>query len=388
MPLSRRARRLAESATARVHHLATELVADGHDIVDLSAGQPDFPTPPAAVTAAIAALHAGHTRYTAAAGLPDLRQAVAERYHRMFGSPWDAPHTVITVGAKAALFQLVQVLVDEGDQVVLPSPAWVSFEEQVRFAGGEPVAVAMSTEDGFAIRADPLIEALGERTRMVLVNSPCNPTGGLIEAGELRRLAFACAERGVVLVADETYERFVYDGARHSSGAALARELPETIVVVASFSKTWSMTGWRVGWALGPRSIISKVISLQSHTTSNPTSFAMHGALAALERCEAEVEEMLSAFGRRRRMVVEALGTLDGVLCPPPQGTFYAFPDVSARFRPGRQGSIEMAEHLLREGGVAVVPGVAFGNDDHIRLSFACSDVDLERALDRLGRHL
>ncbi|MEM1202274.1 MAG: pyridoxal phosphate-dependent aminotransferase [Acidobacteriota bacterium] len=386
MRLSRRALGLAESATMRVHRRATELRAAGRDLVDFSAGLPDFPSPPAAVEAARRALLDGHTRYTAAAGLPDLRLALARRYGRDFGAPWGPDGAVVTVGAKAALYQLAQVLVDDGDEAVLPSPAWVSFEEQIRLAGGRPVLVPMSADDGFRIHAEPLISALGDRTRLVVVNSPCNPTGGRITEGDLRLLAEACASRGIVLLCDETYERFVYGDAVHASGAALAVDLPDTVVVVGSFSKTWSMTGWRLGWALGPVPLISKVIELQSHTTSNPTSFAMHGALAALEHGEPHVAAMRAELAVRRDLVTAALAKMPGVQCAPPGGAFYAFPHVADHFGPGRRDSVELAEHLLETAGVAVVPGVAFGAPDHLRLSFTCGTSDVERGMDRLTR--
>jgi len=388
MPISRRASRLAESATMRVSRRAEELRALGQDIVDLSAGQPDVPSPRSAVEAVHRALDAGQTKYTAAAGLMDLRRAIAERYRQSFTVPWQAADVVVTVGAKAALFELIEVLVDDGDEAVLPSPAWVSFEEQIRFAGGTPVLVPMRAENGFRIEAAPLIAAMNEKTRLVLVNSPCNPTGGVISAADLRELAQACAARGAVLLCDETYECFLYDGARHASGAAVAAELPETVVVVGSFSKTYSMTGWRLGWAAGPNEIIRKAIELQSHATSNPTTFAMYGALEALKSAKPDVDAMLERFTRRRAYVVEALGRIPGVKCLPPDGAFYAFFDVSALYRPGMEGSMQLAEYLLEEAKVALVPGLAFGADEYLRLSFATSMEQLEKGLSRMAEAL
>lgn len=381
---SRRAQRLAESATVRCARRALELRAEGRDLVDLTAGEPDFHSPPAALEAARAALASGLTKYTPAAGLPDLRAAVATSYRERHGALWRAPNAVITVGAKAALFEIFQIWLDDGDEVVIPYPAWVSFEEQVRFAGAHPVTVPMSPEDGFTIHAQPLLDAMGEKTRAVVINSPCNPTGGLIASGDLRRLAEACAERDALLICDETYERFLYDGARHSSGADLAREWPGHVVVISSFSKTWAMTGWRIGFALGPAQIIAKMIEMQGHMTSNPTTFAMHGAVAALEKCEADVDAMLHAFARRRRLATAALRRIPGVTCRPPAGAFYAFPrlDVAARL-----GSLRLAEALL-EHGLAVIPGIAFGADEHLRLSFACADDVLLEGIERLGSAL
>ena len=381
---SRRAQRLAESATVRCARRALELRAEGRDVIDLTAGEPDFSSPPSALDAARRALDQGLTKYTQAAGLPDLRRTLAERYERRHGAPWGAGHVQVTVGAKAALFEVFQVLVDAGDEVVIPYPAWVSFEEQVRFAGGTPVTVPMREEDGFTIHAEPLLDACTERTRAIIINSPCNPTGGLISEADLRRLAEGCAERGLVLICDETYERFLYEGARHASGAALAAELPEHIVVISSFSKTWAMTGWRIGFALGPQSLIGKMIHVQGHMTSNPTTFAMHGALAALETAEADVERMLDAFRHRRAVATERLASIQGIRCTPPAGAFYAFPRVGLA---SDMGSLALAEALL-DHGVAVVPGVAFGADEHLRLSFACAEEQLVEGIDRLGAAL
>ena len=285
----------------KVSRRALELRAQGRDIADLSAGEPDFPSPAAAVEAARRALSEGFTRYTAAAGIPDLRDALAKRYHDLHGAPWQRPNALVTVGAKTALFELFQVLIGDGDELVYPSPAWVSFAEQVRLAGGRPVTVPTSPDDGFTIRAEPLLEAVNENTRAILVNSPSNPTGGTITAGELRRLVEAAAQGGFVVVADETYERFVYDGGESASVAALATEFPETVVLISSFSKTYAMTGWRVGYLLGSEAVVAKVAAVQSHVTSNPTSFAMRGALTALEEGEDDVRRMIEEFAWRRQ---------------------------------------------------------------------------------------
>lgn len=388
MHLSRRVQGLAESATVRVTRLAAELRAAGHEIVDLSAGQPDFPSPEVAVVAAQEALAEGFTRYTAAAGIPDLREALAERYHGNYGAPWSLPNSIITVGAKTALFELMLALVEEGDRAVLPCPAWVSFAEQIRFAGGEVIEVQLEAEDGFAIRADPILEAIDERTRLVLINSPSNPTGGLVSAEDLRRIVAFCAERGIVVLSDETYEYFVYGDREHASAATLAKEYPETVVVVGSFSKTYAMTGWRVGYCLGPEALIKKMVAMQSHSTSNPTSFAMRGALAALRHAGEDVRRMIAAFARRRDFLVQGLEQIPGVSCAVPAGAFYAFPRVATHYTEGRRGSVALAEYLLREAGLAVVPGEAFGADDHLRFSFACSEQELERALEHLTRAL
>ncbi len=386
--LAKRVGRIGESATGRVLRRAAELKAAGVDVVDLGAGEPDFRSPPAAVEAARRALAEGFTRYTPTRGIPALRAAIAERYARHYGAPWGADRTLVTVGGKAALFELALALFEAGQEVVLPTPAWPSLAEQVRFAGARVVEVPTDPADRFAIRAEPLLAAVTPATRAILVNSPCNPTGGTIVAEELAALVAGAAARGVLVVSDETYERLVYDGAAPVSAAALAREFPDHVAVVGSFSKTWAMTGWRLGWLLGPAPLVRAAADIQGHATSNPTSFAMVGALAALEQSEAEVEAMVAEYEARRDLLVPALAALPGVLCGKPPGAFYAFPDVSAHFHPGREGSAALAEWLLEEGGVAVVPGAAFGADRHLRISFAASRAELQRGVGRISELL
>jgi aspartate aminotransferase len=387
MRLAARVGRIGESATLRVSRRAAELRARGVEVVDFGAGEPDFPSPAVAVEGARRALAEGFTKYTPSSGTPALRKALAERFAAEHGAPWRAADAVVTVGAKAALFELALALFEAGDEVVLPGPCWVSFPEQIAFAGARPVVVPTEAEDGFRIRAEPLIDAFTERTRAVLVNSPSNPSGGVIGAGDLESLAEACAERGILLVSDETYERFVYEGA-HASVAALAARFPETVVLVGSFSKTYAMTGWRIGYCLGPPAVIAAVADIQSHATSNPTSFAMAGALVALQEAEPDVERMIATYRERRDFLVPRLCELPGVSCQPPGGAFYAFPRVAGAFRPGRENSAAFAEALLEEAAVALVPGAAFGADEHVRISFACSRETLEEGLRRMAEFL
>jgi aspartate aminotransferase len=388
MKLADRMSRVSESATLRVARRADELRRQGASVVDFGAGEPDFASPPVAVAAAQRALAEGFTKYTQNAGTPELREAVARRYRERYGAPYGAADVVITVGAKAALFELALALFDQGDEVVLPAPCWVSFAEQIRLAGARPVLVPLSREDGFRIHAEPLLAAITDRTRAILLNSPSNPTGGTVSAEDLGALVEACAERGLLLIADETYERFLYDGATHASAARWAERHPQAVVVVSSFSKTYAMTGWRLGYLAGPRAVVTAVAAVQSHATSNPTSFAMAGAVAALAEAEADVERMIEEYAARRTLLVPLLNQLPGFSCVPPQGAFYAFPHVAGAFAPGRQGSVAFAEFLLERAGVAVVPGAAFGDDDHVRISFACSRQSLEEGLDRIRRAL
>jgi aspartate aminotransferase len=386
--LSRRAAGIGESATLQVARKAKELAAEGVSIVDLGAGEPDFPSPPVAVEAARQALADGFTRYTPAAGIPELREALAAKYAVHHGAPWRPSDVLVSVGGKGALFELALALLDEGDEVVLPSPYWVSFPEHIRFAGARPVTVNTSVEDGFRIHADAVIERMTPATRAVLLNSPCNPTGGIVHAGDLQRIVAAAAERDVVVISDETYERFIYGGQEFASAAPLAALYPDTVVVVGSFSKTYAMTGWRIGYALGPPWLMRAVMNIQSHATSNATSFAMKGAVAAIEGAEEDVKRMVAEFERRKDLVATALEEIPGVTCPPPDGAFYAFPNVAACYRSGREGSVAMAGYLLEEAGVAVVPGLAFGADDHVRISFATSREALREGLARMAEAL
>ena len=387
MRLSQRALGIGESATMSVSRRAAALRAEGVELADFSVGEPDFPTPAMVVDEGVRALRAGMTRYAPAPGLPELRRLLADGYRRRYDAPWTTEQVIVGVGAKSPLFGLSLALLDPGDEVILPSPCWVSFPEQVRFAGGVPVTVATRAEEAFRIRAEPIIEALGPATRAVLVNSPCNPTGGIVAAADLEALAAACAEREVVLIADETYSHLVYDG-EFASAASLAARYPETIVVVSSFSKIFAMTGWRVGYAVGPERLIKALISIQSHSTSSPATFAMAAAAVAFDEALEEAAAMRDEYRQRRDIVLELLGAIPGVECVPPAGAFYAFPRVDRHYREDRQGSVAFAEFLLDEARVAVVPGVAFGDDKHVRISFACSRQTLRDGLGRMARAL
>jgi aspartate aminotransferase len=386
--LAARVGRIGESATLRVTRRAMALKAQGIDVVDFGAGEPDFASPPVAVEAARQALADGFTRYTQNNGIPALRQALAGRYRDLYGAPWSADQALVTVGGKGALFETALALFEEGQEVVVHTPAWVSIPEQIRFAGAEVVEVPTDGADAFAVDAGRILAAIGPRTRAVIVNSPCNPTGGVIEPEALAAIAEGCARAGVLLISDETYERFVYDARQPFSAAALAGRFPETVILAGSFSKTYAMTGWRLGYLLGPKEIVDAAAVIQSHATSNATSFAMVGALAAMAGAEEDVRRMIEEYELRRDFLIPRLNALPGVRCLAPKGAFYAFPDVSATFGPGRESSLEWAERLLEEEHVAVVAGGAFGSDAHIRISFACSRETLDQGLRRIERFL
>ncbi|MFQ5527958.1 MAG: pyridoxal phosphate-dependent aminotransferase [Thermoanaerobaculia bacterium] len=388
MKVSERVSRLAESATLAVASRAAELRAEGVDVVDWSAGEPDFSSPKGAVAAAIRALEDGRTRYAKNTGIAELRTAIADDLGSRLGGPWTSEQVVVTVGAKAALFELALALFGAGDEVVLPNPYWVTFPAQITLAEAKVVEVEARAENGFRISADEVLSRMSERTRAVLLNSPSNPTGAVIGAGDLEAIAGECAARGVYLVSDETYERFVFDGEAFPSAAPLAQKYPDTVIVVGSFSKTHAMTGWRLGFLAGPAEVVRAVAKIQSHATSNATTFAMWGALAVFENAEERLSEMKREYQERRDLLLAGLAAIPGIQCPKPGGAFYAFPDVSALYRDGRRGSAEFAEFLLERARVAVVPGVAFGSDRHVRISFACSKERVLEGVDRLAAAL
>ncbi len=386
--LSRRIAALAPSSTTAAGKKAKALAASGVDVVDLSIGEPDFATPHHVGRAGMRAIEGGRTKYTDVAGEAGLRDAIAGKYAREQSAEIRRENVIVTAGAKQAVFNVCMALFDEGDEVALYSPYWVSFPEMVRLTGANPVFVETRLEDGWHPTASALSAAAGGAVRGVIVNSPNNPTGAVTDARELARIVDWCAERGAWLIYDETYDRFLYDGRAHASAAAL-RARYERIVVTGAASKTFAMTGWRLGWAIGPQELISAMTSYQSHTTSNASSISQAAALEALtglEDSSASVAEMLSHYEARRTAMVEGLAAIPGVRCPMPEGAFYAFADVSGLYeRKGVAGSAAFCDRLLAEAHVAAVPGDAFGADHCVRFSFATRTDRLREGVRRIA---
>ena len=379
--LSRRVEQLCPSSTAAVGKAAKVLAASGVDVVDFGLGEPDFPTPDFVARAGIAAIEQGLTKYTDTAGAPRLREAIAEKYRREQGAPCSRENVLVTAGAKQAVFNACQALFDPGDTVALFSPYWVSFPEMVRLAGARPVFVETRLEERWRPAAEQL-ERLGEpRVRGVIVNSPNNPTGAVLGRRELERILDWCAARDAVLIFDETYDRFLYEGGEHISAAAFWEKHGARVVVTGAASKTYAMTGWRLGWALAPKDLVTAMSSYQSHSTSNASSISQEAGILAfsdLERSDASVAAMLAEYAVRREAMLSALSKIDGVEVSPPEGAFYTFPRVRGILsRKGVAGSEELCRRLLTEAHVAAVPGKAFGDDTCVRLSFAT-------ALDRI----
>jgi aspartate aminotransferase len=384
--LSRRVSELRISPTLAVMIRAQELIARGVDVVDLGPGEPDFPTPRSVGEAGKRAIDQGLTKYTANSGTKALRDAIAGRYNRRWGTEVNADNVITGTGGKQELFNVVLALVEDGDEVIIPSPYWVSFPDQVQFAGGRPVFARVPTERQFRPTFRDIESVATDRTRGVIINSPCNPTGAVIAEGELRKIVEWCASRDCFLMFDETYEFFVYNGAEHVSAARWMNEYPETVVVVNSMSKTFAMTGWRLGYAVAHRDIVSAANKIQSHSTSNPSSISQAAALEALTGDnDADVRRMWEAYSERRAWLIPAINSIDGFCCAHPDGAFYIFPEVKAFFgKSGIHDSQSFANYLLDEARVAVVPGGAFGSDDHVRISYATSMERLQEGVRRM----
>jgi aspartate aminotransferase len=386
--LSRRIAALAPSSTTAMAKKAKALAASGVDVVDFSIGEPDFGTPPFVGEAGVRAIETGRTRYTDVAGEPELRDAIAQKYRREQGARASRENVIVTAGAKQAVFNVCQALFEDGDEVALFSPYWVSFPEMVRLTGARPVFVPTSLASGWHPSAAALERHATANVRGVILNSPNNPTGAVVDPDELSRILDWCVARDAWLVYDETYDRFLYDGRPHASAAA---RLPDCdrLVVTGAASKTYAMTGWRLGWALGPPELIQAMTSYQSHTTSNASSISQAAALAALtdlQSAASSIAEMLAHYEARRRVMVEGLTAIRGVRCGEPEGAFYAFADVSELYRRrGVSGSVPFCERLLAEAHVAAVPGEPFGEDACVRFSYATPTERIREGLRRLS---
>jgi aspartate/methionine/tyrosine aminotransferase len=389
--VSRRIGGIAESATLAVDAKAKALKARGRPVIGFGAGEPDFPTPGYVVEAAVAACAdpANH-RYTPAAGLPDLRSAVAAKTERDTGLSVSPDQVLITNGGKQAVFQAFAALLDPGDEVLLPAPYWTTYPEAIRLAGGVPVEVFAGEDQDYLVSVEQLEAARTPRTKALLFCSPSNPTGAVYPAEEVRAVGRWAVEHGLWVITDEIYEHLTYDGARAASMPVEVPELAETCLVLNGVAKTYAMTGWRVGWMIGPRDVVKAATNLQSHLSSNVANVSQRAALAAVTGGLSAVVEMREAFDRRRRMMVSMLNEIPGVLCPTPRGAFYAYPSVQGVL--GRQirgrtprTSAELAELILTESEVAVVPGEAFGPSGYLRLSYALGDEDLVTGVGRIA---
>lgn len=384
MKLAARISRISVSKTMAVMEAAIKLREQGIDVVDFGPGEPDFPTPDNVKQAGIRAIQENFTKYTAIGGIKELKKAIVEKHARDFGSRYDLSECVVNFGGKHALFNIFSAIVEQGDDVIIPTPYWVTFGDIVRYVNANPIFLETKESDGFRLTAETLARAITPKTRVVVVNSPNNPSGAVLDDDEFGRIAKLCRERNVFLLSDECYSHFLYGGRRPFS-VATHTDLKSHIIIAGSVSKTYAMTGWRIGYVLGPSDLIGGIVKLQSHSTSNPTSISQKAALEALTGPQESVSVMLAEYARRRTFVVERLRAIPGVKCAEPGGAFYAYPNISTAFgRSGIKDSVDFSARLLEKVHVAVTPGEAFGTVDHVRMSYATSMAELDKGLKRM----
>lgn len=385
MQLSKRVQSITPSSTLAITAKASALKEEGHNVIGLAAGQPDFNTPQHIIDAAFKAANEGATKYTPSGGLPRLKRDIAEQFHRDLQVSYDQDEIMVATGAKHALYTLFQTILDPGDEVIIPAPYWVSYPEQVKLAGGRPVIVDTTQESQFKLSAESLESAITDHTKAVIINSPSNPTGMIYEADELRALGEVCLQHDVTIVSDEIYDQLIYGEHGHVSITQLSQALKEQTILINGVSKTYSMTGWRIGYAAGDAAVIQAMTNLASHSTSNPTTLSQYGAMAALEGSQQAVLDMRQAFAERLDTSYEQLVSIPGITCVKPKGAFYLFPQVAEAAQSlGYDKVSDWAGGLLEEQKVAVVPGEGFGSPHHVRLSYATSLEQMEEALKRI----
>jgi len=387
--LTKRVNRITLSPTLRISGKAQEMRKEGIDIVDFSVGEPDFPTPEAVKKAGIKAIEENFTKYVANDGIPDLKAAIMEKFERDNGIIYKKDEIIVSPGAKNNLMNVATALFEEGDDVLIPAPCWVSYPDQVKLCGANPVFIPTYEENGFRIQPKDLELSITPNTKAIILNYPCNPTGAVYSREELQAIADICVKEKIWVISDEIYEKLIYDGMRFTSIASLGERIKAQTVVINGFSKAYSMTGWRLGYAAGPKEIIAACSKIQSHNTSNATSFVQKAAIVALKSCQMEVERMRSEFERRRNFIVNRLKAIDGVSCDNPKGAFYVMPNIERYLSKEFGGApirntYGLAYYLLKEAHTAVIPGEAFFSPSHIRLSFATSMEKIQEGVRRI----
>lgn len=384
MKLAARVKQVTPSLTLAIDAKAKAMKRDGIDVCSFSAGEPDFDTPDHIKLAAVDALMAGKTRYGPAAGEPKLREAIAHKLQTDNQLCYSAENIIVTNGGKHSLYNLMMALIEAGDEVIIPAPFWVSYPEMVKLAEGTPVIVQTTAESGYKITPDQLRQAVTPKTRLFILNSPSNPTGMVYTPEEVRAIAEVIVEHDILVVSDEIYEKLLYDGAQHLSIGAVSSEVFDRTIISSGFAKAYSMTGWRVGYLAAPLELLKAVSIIQGHSTSNVCTFAQYGAIAALEGSQDCVEQMRLAFADRRQVILNLVNAIPGLTCLTPNGAFYIFINISKL----GMSSLEFCDGLLNEQQVALIPGIAFGADDHIRLSYATDMTTIERGVDRLAAYV
>jgi aspartate aminotransferase len=380
--ISEHAASLSPSLTLAIDSKAKQMKADGQDVVGFGAGEPDFDTPQHIKDAAIKALNEGFTKYTPASGILELRQAIAEKFKRENGLSYKPSQIIVSCGGKHSCYNVIVATCQEGDEVIIPAPYWLSYPEMVKLAGAKPVIVDTDDKAEFKLTPDALRHAITSKTRLLVLNSPSNPTGAVYTPEEIKALGDICVEKGVLIMSDEIYEHLLYDGAVHKSVASFSQAHFEHTIVVHGFAKAWSMTGWRLGFCAAPEPIAKAIDAIQSHSTSNPTSFAQKGAVEALNGPQTHLKAWLGEFNQRRLYAWQKLSQTPGISCVKAKGACYLFPNSS---KTGLK-STEFCARLLEAEKVAAVPGIAFGADDYIRISYATSMTNIQKGLDRIER--
>ena len=379
--------RISVSQTMAVAEAALKLREKGVDVVDFGPGEPDFPTPENIKQAAIRAIQSNFSKYTSVGGITDLKKAIAEKHARDFGSNYGVPECIVNVGGKHSIFNIFSAVINEGDDVIIPTPYWVTFADVARYVGANLIFVHTKEDEGFRLTADMLARSLTPKTRLLVVNSPNNPSGAVLDDDEFVKIARLCRERDIFILSDECYDHFLYDGRKpFSIGSQL--DLKSHIIIAGSLSKTYAMTGWRIGYILATPEIVSGANKLQSHSTSNPASISQKAAFEALTGPQESVGEMLAEYARRRKYVIERLRAIPGIRCAEPGGAFYAYPNISSAFERGIKDPLEFSVKLLEKKFVAVVPGEAFGTKQHVRISYATSMEQLDRGLTRIAEFM
>jgi aspartate aminotransferase len=389
MKLSARAKKLQPSATLAITAKEKALKAQGVDIIGFGAGEPDFDSPDNVKEEAIKAIKAGFTKYTAVGGIDELKEAIINRMREDYGLEYQKSEIIISNGAKHTLYNLTQALFEEGDEVIIPSPYWVSYPEQITLAEATPVILDTKEDKGFKIDPAELRKLITPKTRALILNYPSNPTGATYNEVELRRIVDVAMEAGLIIISDEIYDKIIYDGIKHTPVASLGEEIKKSTILVNGVSKTYSMTGWRIGYAASDKEVINAMGKIQGQSTSNPSSISQWAALEAYRGPHKLIEERTREFERRKNYIIERLNSIPGMKCFSPQGAFYAFPNVSGYFGERFNGkeinsSMSFTEYLLEEAKVAVVPGDSFGSDDHVRISFATSMENIVKGMDRI----
>ena len=378
--ISRRAASLSPSLTLAIDAKAKQMKADGLDVVGFGAGEPDFDTRQHIKDAAAKALADGFTKYTPSSGIPELRQAIADKFNRDNGLTYKPSQIIVSCGGKHSCYNVILATCEEGDEVIIPAPYWLSYPEMVKLTSATPIILETSDKTEFKVTPEQLRAAITPRTRLFILNSPSNPTGSLYTRAEIKALGDICVEKGVLIMSDEIYEKLVYDGAEHVSVASFSPAHYDHTILVHGFAKAYSMTGWRLGYLAAPEPIAKAIDAIQSHSTSNPTSFAQKGAVAALNGPQDHLKIWLAEYARRRGYAHKRLNSIPGISCVNAKGAFYLFPNIS---KLGLK-SAEFCAKLLEQEKVAAVPGIAFGADDYLRISYATSMANIEKGLDRL----